>query len=191
MPGFGLAPAPREALPVVTFQERLSVHWNGERIRVMHSQGGTADGSHAHTDGDSIVWFTGSGVAHLGDLFFTDRFPFVDLDSGGDVEGLRRMIEHLIDVLPADTKLIPGHGPLSTMSDLARYQRMLQETTRWVRAQMGERRSLEQMLADGLPDEWDGWGDGFISEERWISTIHRAYTSAADAHSTADDEQAR
>lgn len=185
------ASSPREALPVVTFKEELSVHWNGEQVRVMHRQSSPTEGSQAHTDGDSIVWFTGSGVAHLGDLFFVDRFPFVDIDSGGDVDGLRQTIEFLIDLLPPDTKLIPGHGPLSTMSDLSRYQRMLHETTRWVGQQMGADRSLEQIQADGLPDEWDGWGDGFISEERWISMIHRAYTTTGTTTGTAADDAAR
>jgi glyoxylase-like metal-dependent hydrolase (beta-lactamase superfamily II) len=172
---FPQPPAPREALPVITFQKELLVHWNDELIRVLHRQSGDDQGSQAHTDGDSIVWFTGSGVAHLGDLFFAGRFPFVDLDSGGNLDGLKETIKYAIHMLPDDTKLIPGHGPISTMDDLVLYQRMLNETSTWVRRKMGAGLKLEQLLANGLPDEWNGWGDGFINEEQWITMIYESY----------------
>jgi len=174
-PDFPQAPAPREALPVITFQDELLVHWNDELVRVLHRQSAPNEGSSAHTDGDSIVWFTGSKVAHLGDLFFAGRFPFVDIDSGGNLDGLKETIKYAVHMLPDDTTLIPGHGPVSTMDDLFLYQRMLNETSTWVRRKMGAGQKLEQLIAAGLPDEWDGWGDGFISEEQWITMIHRSY----------------
>ncbi|MHC4846238.1 MAG: MBL fold metallo-hydrolase [Planctomycetota bacterium] len=172
---FPQPPAPREALPSITFQAELLVHWNDELIRELHRQSGDDQGSQAHTDGDSIVWFTGSNVAHLGDLFFAGRYPFVDLDSGGSLDGLKETIKYAIQILPDDVKIIPGHGPISTMDDLILYQRMLNETSTWVRRKMGAGRKLEQLLEDGLPDEWNGWGDGFINEEQWITMIYRSY----------------
>src|SRR5918994_1556083 len=118
--------APKEALPVVTFNQNLSVHFNGEEIRAIHYP-------HGHTDGDSVIFFTSSNVVHLGDNFFAGRFPFVDLDSGGDVEGLTKNISEIITRIPAGAKLIPGHGPLSTIEDLKTYHNMLVTTSDIVR----------------------------------------------------------
>ena len=153
--------------PVITFDDSVSVHFNGEEIRVLHFP-------HGHTDGDSVIFFTGSNVAHLGDDFFAGRFPFVDLDSGGDVEGLAENIAEVIDELPADAAIIPGHGPLSTLDDLKTYHRMLVETTNLVRDKMEAGKTLEQIKAEGLPEKWKDWGSGFINTERWLETIHQS-----------------
>ncbi|HEX7956823.1 MAG TPA: MBL fold metallo-hydrolase, partial [Pyrinomonadaceae bacterium] len=115
-------PLPKEGLPVVTYETVLSVHFNGEEVRVVHFPAG-------HTDGDSVVYFTGSNVIHMGDDFFSGRFPFIDLDNGGSVEGLARNVAEIIAKAPAGVKIIPGHGPLSTLADLRAYHAMLVETT--------------------------------------------------------------
>src|ERR1044072_1204729 len=104
-------PSPKEALPVITFDQTLTVHFNGEDIRAIHYPRG-------HTDGDSVIFFSASNVVHLGDDFFAGRFPFVDLESGGSVEGLVKNIGELINKIPADAKLSPGHGAISTLDDL-------------------------------------------------------------------------
>jgi glyoxylase-like metal-dependent hydrolase (beta-lactamase superfamily II) len=156
--------SPKEALPVITFNQSVSVHFNGEEIRVVHFPNG-------HTDGDSIIFFTASNVVHMGDHFFTGRFPFVDIEHGGSVEGLTRNIDAVIARVPADVKIIPGHGPLSTLDDLKLYRRMLTETTALVRKGMAEGKTLEQLKAAGLPDEWKTWGTGFINTGFWIETI--------------------
>ena len=153
--------------PVITFDESVSVHFNGEEIKVIHFP-------HGHTDGDSVIFFTGSNVAHLGDDFFAGRFPFVDLDSGGDVEGLAENIAEVIDELPADVAIIPGHGPLSTLDDLKTYHGMLVEMMNLVRGKMEAGKTLEQIKAEGLPEKWKDWGSGFISTERWLETIHKS-----------------
>ena len=157
--------APKEAWPVITFDHSVSVHFNGEEIKAVHFPRG-------HTDGDTVIFFTGSNVVHMGDDFFSGRFPFVDLGSGGDVEGLTKNIAAVIKKLPADVKLIPGHGPVSTLDDLKTYHRMLVETTNIVRAAMAAGKSLEEIKAEGLPEEWSSWGSGFIPAERWLETIH-------------------
>ena len=153
--------------PVITFDESVSVHFNGEEIKVIHFP-------HGHTDGDSVIFFTGSNVAHLGDDFFAGRFPFVDLDSGGDVEGLAENIAEVIDELPADVAIIPGHGPLSTLDDLKTYHGMLVEMMNLVRGKMEAGKTLEQIKAEGLPEKWKDWGSGFISTERWLETIYKS-----------------
>lgn len=159
--------SPKEALPVITFGHSLSVHFNGEEISVIHFPQG-------HTDGDSVIFFTGSNVVHLGDDFFAGRFPFVDLESGGTVQGLTKNIGDIIPKLPAGAKLIPGHGPISTVDDLKLYHQMLQATTEVVRKKMGAGKPLAEIKTEGLPEEWKAWGVGFIKTDMWIETIHRS-----------------
>jgi len=163
-------PSPKEALPVITFDQSLSVHFNGEDIRAIHFP-------HGHTDGDSVIFFSASNVVHLGDDFFAGRFPFVDLESGGSVEGLVKNIGELVNKIPADAKLIPGHGPLSTLDDLKSYYRMLQQTTEIVRQKIAGGKTLDQIKSEGLPEEWKPWGEGFIKTDRWVETIYKSLTA--------------
>ncbi len=159
--------SPKEALPVITFGHSVSIHFNGEEIRAIHFPTG-------HTDGDSVIYFTNSNVIHMGDHFFTGRFPFVDLDSGGDVEGFTKNVGDVIAKLPAGVKIIPGHGALSTPDDLKLFHRMLTETTDIVRKKMAAGKTLDQIKAEGLPEEWKSWGVGFIKTDVWIEIIHRS-----------------
>ena len=161
--------SPKEALPVVTFDQSLSVHFNGEEIRAIHFP-------HGHTDGDSVIFFTTSNVVHLGDDFFSGSFPFVDLDTGGSVEGLTKNIADLITKIPAGAKLIPGHGPVSTIDDLKAYHRMLVETTAIVRQKIAAKKSLDQIKGEGLPAEWKSWGAGFIKTDQWLELVYRSLT---------------
>jgi glyoxylase-like metal-dependent hydrolase (beta-lactamase superfamily II) len=163
--GNKVEPAPAAALPVVTYEQSVSIHFNGEEIKVLHFP-------HGHTDGDSIVFFTGSNVIHMGDHFFVGRFPFVDLESGGSVAGFVANVGKVIDQAPADVKIIPGHGPLATRDDLKSYHRMLVATTGLVRDKIAAGKSLDQLKAEGLPEEWASWGSGFINTEAWITTIY-------------------
>ena len=163
-------PSPKEALPVITFDQTLTVHFNGEDIRAIHYPKG-------HTDGDSVIFFSASNVVHLGDDFFAGRFPFVDLESGGTVEGLTKNIGELITKIPADAKLIPGHGPISTLDDLKSYHHMLQETTEIVRGKIKAGKTLDQIKSEGLPAEWAPWGAGFIKTDRWVETIYKSLTA--------------
>jgi len=162
--------SPKEALPVITFDQSLSVYFNGEEIRAIHFP-------HGHTDGDSVIFFTNSNVVHLGDDFFAGRFPFVDLESGGSVEGLIKNIGELITKIPATAKLIPGHGPISTLDDLKSYHRMLVQTTEIVRQKIAAGKTLDQIKSEGLPDEWKPWGTGFIKTDLWVETIYKSLTA--------------
>ena len=164
--------SPKEALPVITFDQSLSVHFNGEEIRAIHYP-------HGHTDGDSVIFFTGSNVVHMGDNFFVGKFPFVDLENGGNVEGLTKNIGEIIARLPAGVKIIPGHGPLATTDDLKLYHRMLLETTDIVRKRMAAGKTLDQIKAEGLPEEWKSWVTGFINTDQWIESIHRSLSNKA------------
>ena len=110
----------------------------------------------------------------MGDDFFSGMFPFVDLDHGGDVENLAKNIKTIIEQLPADVKIIPGHGPLSTLDDLRAYHRMLIETTEIVRKRMAAGKTLDQIKAEGLPEEWKRWGTGFINVDMWLEIVHQS-----------------
>lgn len=160
---------PKEAWPVITFDESLTIHFNDDDIRMIHFP-------HGHTDGDSIIFFTKANVVHMGDDFFSGRFPFVDLNSGGSVDGLIKNVETLIRQLSPDVKIIPGHGPLSTLDDLRLYHRMLVETTSLIRLRIAAGKTLDQIKAEGLPDQWKSWGSGFISTERWIEIVYNSLT---------------
>lgn len=160
---------PEGGLPVLTFGDSVSIHFNGEEIKAVHFP-------HGHTDGDSVIFFTGSKVVHMGDDVFAGRFPFVDLENGGTVQGLIENIGKVLGQIPAETKVIPGHGPLSTVEDLKAYHRMLLETTDIVRKRMEAGRTLEQMQAEGLPEQWKEFGTGFIDTKTWIATIHASYS---------------
>lgn len=162
--------SPHEALPVITFDDSLSVHFNGEEIRVIHFPNG-------HTDGDSVIFFTVSNVVHLGDDFFSGSFPFVDLESGGSVQGLIKNIAELIPKIPAGAKLIPGHGPLSTVDDLKAYHHMLMATTDIVSKKIAAKKTLDQIKAEGLPAEWKSWGAGFIKTEMWLEIVYRSLSA--------------
>lgn len=167
--GEAIPPAAPKALPVITFGESVSIHFNGEEIRVLHYP-------HGHTDGDSVIFFTGSNVVHMGDDYFAGMFPFVDLESGGSLAGLTENIEKVLGQLPEDVKIIPGHGPLSTKADLQGYLAMLKETTAHVRQRIEAGKDLKAIQAEGLPEKWKEWGSGFIKTADWIALIHGSLT---------------
>jgi glyoxylase-like metal-dependent hydrolase (beta-lactamase superfamily II) len=164
--------SPKEALPVITFDNAVSVFFNGEEIKVIHFP-------HGHTDGDSVIFFTGSNVVHMGDDFFNGRFPVVDLEAGGEVEGMTKNIGDIISKLPAGVKIIPGHGPLSDADGLKAFHNMLVQTTDIVRKRMAAGKTLDQIKAEGLPEEWKTWGSGFIKTDLWLTLV---YTSLSAKH---------
>ena len=129
-----------ESLPVVTFNDEMSLHLNGEETRVVHV-------ARAHTDGDSLVYFKGNNVLHMGDTFFANRFPFIDTRNGGTIGGLIKTIATAIDLINSDTLIIPGHGPVSQKPLLIEYYQMLIESRDRVAKLKAEGKSLEEAVA--------------------------------------------
>jgi len=165
---FGKSPASAEAAwPLITFDQAMNIHFNGDDIQFIHYPNG-------HTDGDGIIYFPTSRVAHLGDHFFNGVFPFVDLATGGNAFSLSRNIKKIIASLPNDTLIIPGHGNLSDMQGLNSYYDMLSSTTRYVQQQAAEGKSLADIQLAGLPSQWAAWGGGFITEKLWIKAIYQS-----------------
>ena len=161
--------APVEAWPVITFNDSISLYVDGDEIRAEHYP-------HGHTDGDTVVFFTKANVVHLGDDFFVGRFPFVDLESGGSVQGLISNIATLLTKIPADAKLIPGHGQVSTVTDLKNYHAMLIETAKIVQDGMKKKKTLDELKKAGFPEKYKEAGSGFIKTEQWIETIYKSYS---------------
>ena len=158
------AGAPPEALPVLTFDHDVTLHFNGEEIEVVHLPAG-------HTDGDSVVWFTGSKVVHTGDLFFAGHFPFVDLQSGGTIDGFIAGVDAILAKLPPGAKIIPGHGRLSERKDLEAYRAMLVESRDLVRAWKKRGLTLEQAKEQGMPEKYASFAWEYMSGESWIETL--------------------
>ncbi|MGM0633092.1 MAG: MBL fold metallo-hydrolase [Pseudomonadota bacterium] len=162
---------PAVGLPVMTFSDRMTLHFNGERVDMIHYPRG-------HTDGDVVLYFSGSNVVHAGDLFFQGRFPFVDLDNGGSVQGYIANVDQILRQVDDDTQIIPGHGMLADKAELTRLRDMMTATVAEVRTMMADDMTLEAMVEEGLGEQWDEWAWNFITEERWIETIYNSYSES-------------
>ena len=132
--------APPEALPKITFADEVTFHWNGDTIRVFHVE-------NAHTDGDSIIQFTNADVFHTGDVFFNGRYPFIDIDSGGNVNGIIAAADRLLSMSQSTTKFLPGHGEMATPEDLRRYRDMLSAVRDRVQALIDQGKSVDEVVA--------------------------------------------
>jgi glyoxylase-like metal-dependent hydrolase (beta-lactamase superfamily II) len=168
----GPNPMVRGGLPVITFNDRASVHLNGEDIRAIHLP-------HGHTDGDSVIYFPESNVVHMGDDFVTYGFPFVDVASGGSVSGMIAGLEKVLAMVPKDVKVIPGHGPLSGTDDVEKFIGMLKETRELVADAAKAGKTVEQMKDDKLLAKYADLGKGFITQDKWIDTLYADLKSSA------------
>jgi len=166
-----IPPSPAAALPVITFSDDLSVHLNGQTVRIEHV-------APAHTDGDSIVWFAQANAVHLGDVFFNGLYPFIDLDSGGNVRGMLRAAESVLNRIDADTKVMPGHGPLADRADLEAYVTVLRTSIERVEKLVADGKSLDEVIAAQPSAEFDAaWGQAFIKPDRWAELLYRGLSN--------------
>ncbi|MCY3972454.1 MAG: MBL fold metallo-hydrolase, partial [Acidobacteria bacterium] len=164
---FSATPFPAEALPIVTFNENVTLHWNGEAIDVIHF------GNPAHTDGDAAIFFRDSNVVHAGDQFPNlGGYPYIDRDVGGSALGLRDNMAQLLEIVDDETKIIPGHGPLATKADLQKYHDYVAETIDYIDQQKSAGKSLQDVQKDGLPEKYAPYGNGPLSPEPvWIGYV--------------------
>src|ERR1700751_4300104 len=166
---FDAKPAPKEALPIITFDHDVTVHLNGEDIRALYFPAG-------HTDGDSVIFFPKSNVVHMGDDFVTYGFPFIDVDSGGSIDGMIDGAEKVIAQVPADVKIIPGHGPISGFTDVRAYLEMLKGTRQVVATSIKEGKTLDQMKQAKLLDPWKKYAGDMINADAFLETIYNSLT---------------
>lgn len=154
---------PRSGLPLVTFDKNLNVHFNDEEIALLHLPDG-------HTDGDTVVWFKQANVIHMGDQFFNHRFPFVDVSSGGSVDGFISNVNNILAAVPEDIKIIPGHGPLANKEDLANTINTVTQSAETIRSRLAAGDSVDDIAA-GIEEDYAEWASGFINASRWVQII--------------------
>ena len=153
-------------LPILTFGDDLTFHMNGQTVEVSHLPA-------AHTDGDAIVYFREADILHMGDIFFSGMFPFIDLNGGGTVDGYLAAMEAAYEMAADETRIIPGHGPMSTRDDLMRSIEMLRETSFRVRSLVEGGADLEAVrAAEPLADYHEDWNWAFITTERMVDTLY-------------------
>jgi len=163
-------PSPREALPVVTFDQNVTVHLNGQTMRLEHTPT-------AHTDGDAIVYFEEANVVHMGDNFFNGLYPFIDADSGGSIVGMVAAIDGALAKIDDQTRVIPGHGPLSDKQGLRAFRDMLYTVAGHMREAIDAGRSVEAIVASKPTAEFDAvWGQGFIKPDDWVALVYGVMT---------------
>jgi glyoxylase-like metal-dependent hydrolase (beta-lactamase superfamily II) len=163
--------APKGALPVVTFEHDVTVHLNGEDIRALHFPAG-------HTDGDAIIFFPKNNVVHMGDDFVRYGFPFIDVASGGSVQGMIAAMEKVSTQLPADVKVIPGHGALSNLDDVRAFLKMLKETSAVVEKAIEQHKTVEQMKQEKILAPWAKWSGEFLDADKFIETLYNSLTGS-------------
>jgi cyclase len=161
------------ALPVVTFTDAVTFHLNGDEIYAFHV-------APAHTDGDSIVQFRKANVIHGGDTFFNGMYPFIDLSSGGSVNGMIAAADRMLALAGDGTKIIPGHGPLATKVELTAFRDMLATARDRVAPLVKAGKTLEQVTAAKPLAELDAkWGQGFLKADTFVSILYKDAVGAA------------
>ena len=161
---------PKEALPVITYDDGINIFLNGEEIEVRHMPA-------AHTDGDSVVFFATNRVLHMGDIFVRYGFPFIDVNGGGSVQGMIAACDKALAEFPADTKVIPGHGALATMDDLRSYDQMLKDTTAAVQKALDAHTTLEQMKDEKILAPWQKFSGNFVNSDAFLDEIYNSLTA--------------
>lgn len=161
-----VGPASAKALPLITFDHELGLHINGEHLRAHHVAA-------AHTDGDSIIVFQQANVIHAGDTFFNGFFPFIDVAHGGTLKGAIAAADRILAMADAQTRIIPGHGPLASREDLQRYRAMLALAYERLSALKQAGKSVaEAQAADPLADLQAQWGQVMFDASTWIGLIY-------------------
>lgn len=175
--GRGNDPAsPAEALPTITYHDGLKLHLNGDEVHIKHMK-------HAHTDGDSIVFWKKANVLHMGDLYFNKMsLPFIDLKSGGNVRGVLAAAEQALTMVDDETQIIPGHGPMATKADLAAYRDMLVTVIAAVEKAQGEGKSLTDVQAMKPAQQWDINPKAFIKGDAFVEAVYRSLQKPVHAH---------
>ncbi len=158
--------SPPGALPVITFTDAVNFHWNGQDILVFHI-------APAHTDGDAIIHFKKANVVHMGDTYFNGMYPYIDTSAGGSVDGLIAGVNQVLAIINDDTKIIPGHGPLSNKSELREYRRVLETLRDRIAKLVAEGKSKEEVIAAKPTEDHDAkWGGGFMRPDVWVGILY-------------------
>lgn len=161
---------PEEALPIITFNDKMNMYMNGEQIAIFHVE-------NAHTDGDALIYFTQSNVLHTGDTFFNGLYPYIDLSSGGTVNGYINAVERTLMLIDNDTKIIPGHGSASNKEEYSAFLKMLKELRKNVMAEIAKGKSEEEVVSnEAITKTYDdlGYSWRFISSEKIRTALYKS-----------------
>ena len=162
--------SPEAALPIVTFTDAMTFHWNGDEVHVFHVEP-------AHTDGDSIIHFRKANVLHTGDTFFNGMYPYIDVSSGGSIDGVIAAADTALKLCNDKTKIIPGHGELADADDLRAYRDVLQAVRDRVRSLVDAGKTRDEVIAAKPSAEFDAdWGRGFMKPDQWIGIVYDGMT---------------
>ena len=154
------------ALPVVTFTKDITLHINSDKVHIFHVDP-------AHTDGDSLVHFKKANVLHMGDIFFNGMYPFIDVSSGGSIDGMIAASQRSIKLVNDKTKIIPGHGPLATKQDLEDYHKMLIEARDGIKPLVEQGKSRDEVIAAKPTAKLDAvWGKGFMTPDKFVGIVY-------------------
>jgi cyclase len=145
---YKIPPFPDTALPSVTFSDAITFHINDDEIHAFHVE-------NAHTDSDVIIYFREANVLHMGDLCFAGGYPFIDAPHGGSIDGYISALDNVIDMIDEDTKVIPGHGPLSNREELKAYRDMLSTVRDRIARYVEEGKSIEEVLQSKPTADFD------------------------------------
>jgi cyclase len=160
-----MAPAPKQALPVITFDGEVSFHVNGQTIMAINLPP-------AHTDGDSVVIFKGANVVHMGDVYFNGRYPTIDWGSGGHIDGVIAAVDHVLPLLDDQSKVIPGHGALSNKAELKAYRDMLSAIAPRFKKAIKQGKTIDQIKALKLTADFDAkWARSATAGDEWTEMI--------------------
>ncbi len=166
--------SPPPALPIVTFDQGIRFHLNGHVIEVFH-----VDPS--HTDGDSIVSFRNANVLHLGDTYFNGFYPYIDLSSGGSIDGMISAADRALALCDDSTRIIPGHGPLSNAGELRAYRDMLKAIRQAVHEGLAKGQTVDQVLAGKPSAPFDEeWGGGFLKPDAFVRIVYSSLAPGAE-----------
>jgi cyclase len=158
---------PANALPAVTYTDKLNLFIGNEPIRLVHY-------SNAHTNGDTVIFFDKSKVVHTGDMFFNGLFPFMDVANGGNIDNWVAQLDAIMAALPPDVKIIPGHGPVAGIAELKAFRQMLYDSADIVRKERKEGKTLDQIKAAGLPERFAPWTKGFLTTPQWLELVYQS-----------------
>jgi len=163
----------RDALPVITFADKLNFHLNDEDIELLHFDTG-------HTDGDVTVHFKKANVYHTGDMFVTTGYPFIDTSSGGTFAGLISSLDKFLSLLDDNSKIIPGHGNLSSKAEVKLFRDKLVDIRDQIAAALKKGKKVEDIPALGITDKYDAdWGKGFIKGKDFALLVAESLKSAS------------
>jgi cyclase len=157
------------AWPVITFSSGVNFHLDGEDVEVTHFARG-------HTDGDVIIHFVQSDIFHTGDSFISSGYPFIDLSSGGSIDGFITNLEKILEMADDQSRIIPGHGEISTKTDVQKFRDRLKEIRDQVVAALNNGTKKEDLGGLPVASKYDGeWGNGFVKGKDFVLTVAESY----------------